>query len=35
LAPPLTATDAELDQILGIVIATLTQSFDRFTAPQS
>lgn len=35
LAPPLTATDAELDQILGIVIATLNQSFDGFAAPKS
>ncbi len=35
LAPPLTTTDAELDQILDIVISTLSQSFDHFAAPES
>jgi adenosylmethionine-8-amino-7-oxononanoate aminotransferase len=32
LAPPLIATEQELDRIADIVIATLSQPFDRFTA---
>lgn len=32
LAPPLTSSEEELDRIASIVVATLSQSFDHFTA---
>ncbi|HEY0283162.1 MAG TPA: aminotransferase class III-fold pyridoxal phosphate-dependent enzyme, partial [Rhizomicrobium sp.] len=33
LAPPLICTEQQIDQIVGIVVSTLSQPFDQFTSP--